>query len=227
MCGRFSFFARRADIAAAFPFLLLAADFDSAVPPRYNIAPTQRTPIVRADLRLTAAQWGFGLPHTFNARVESAAERPLYRRAYRERPALVPASGWFEWEPTPSGKRPFYIAAADGRPILFAALWEMRESEPCFSILTRSARRELRAIHHREPVVIAADDARRWLDARLAPEERSALADPHDEGGTRFTLREVTRAVNEIANDRPDLLAAPGLAETARDLPLFPPTSKP
>ena len=227
MCGRFSFFARRADIAAAFPFLLLAADFDRAVRPRYNIAPTQRTPIVRADLQLTPAQWGFGLPHTFNARAESAAERPLYRRAYRERPALVPANGWFEWEPTPSGKRPYYIAAADGRPILFAALWEMREDELCFSILTRSSRRELQAVHHREPVVIAADDAPRWLDARLAPEERRALADPRDEAGMRFALREVTRAVNDTANDSPDLLAAPKPVEAARDLPLFPPTPKP
>ena len=227
MCGRFSFFARRADIAAAFPFLLLAPDFDSAVPARYNIAPTQRTPIVRSDLHATAALWGFGRPHTFNARAESAAERPLYRRSYLARPALVPANGWFEWEPTPSGKRPFYISAADQRPIFFAALWDFRDASPCFSILTRTSRLELRSIHHREPAVIAAEDALRWLDARLSPEDRGALLAPRGDGAMRFSFREVSRDVNDVHNDGPELLASPPLSEAARDLSLFPPSSMP
>lgn len=222
MCGRFSFFARRADIAAAFPFLLLASDFDSSVPARYNIAPTQRTPIVRGDLHLTFARWGFGLPHTFNARAESAADRPLYRRSYFERPALVPASGWFEWEPTPSGKRPFYITAVDRGPILFAALWDIRDASPCFSILTRSSRFELRSIHHREPVVIEGGDALRWLDARLSAEERASMLAPRTEHALHFASREVTRSVNDIGNDGPDILATPTSAEAARDIALFP-----
>ncbi len=227
MCGRFSFFARRADIAAAFPFMLLAPDFDSTVPARYNIAPTQRTPIVRSDLHATTALWGFGLPHTFNARAESAAERPLYRRSYLARPALVPANGWFEWEPTPSGKRPFYISAADQRPILFAALWDFRDASPCFSILTRASRLELRSIHHREPAVIAAEDALHWLDARLSPEDRGALLAPRGDGAMRFSYREVTRSVNDANDDGPELLASPKLDEAARDISLFPPSSAP
>ncbi|MGC8486184.1 MAG: SOS response-associated peptidase [Candidatus Baltobacteraceae bacterium] len=227
MCGRFSFFARRADIAAAFPFLLLDADFDSSFPARYNIAPTQRTPIVRSDLHLTGARWGFGLPHTFNARAESAADRPLYRRSYFERPALVPANGWFEWEPTPSGKRPFFIAAPDRRPILFAALWDIRDASPCFSIFTRSSRFELHSIHHREPVVIDGDDALRWLDVRLSPEARASLLAPRTEQSMHFACREIARAVNDIGNDGPDIFAAPTSSEAARDIALFPPATMP
>ena len=227
MCGRFSFFARRADIAAAFPFLLLDANFDSTVPARYNIAPTQRTPIVRSDLHLTLARWGFGPPHTFNARAESAAERPLYRRSYFERPALVPASGWFEWEPTPSGKRPFFINALDRGPILFAALWDIRDSSPCFSIVTRSSRFELQSIHHREPVVIESGDALRWLDTGLSPADRSSLLAPRAEHAMHFACREIARAVNDIGNDGPDILAAPTSSEAARDIALFPPATMP
>jgi len=227
MCGRFSFFARRADIAAAFPFVLLAPDFDAVVAPRYNIAPTQRTPIVRGDLHASLATWGFGMPHTFNARAESVAERPLYRRSFVERPALVPANGWFEWEPTPSGKRPFYITADDERPLLFAGIWDLRESSLCFSILTRESRFELAPIHHREPVVIGVEDALRWLDDRLSPQERHEFLEARSEVAPHFYPREVRRAVNDIGNDGADLLASPTSTESVRDLPLFPLSPEP
>ena len=227
MCGRFSFFARRADIAAAFPFLLLAADFDASVPPRYNIAPTQRTPIVRSDLHASLATWGFGIAHTFNARAETILERQLYRRSFVERPALVPANGWFEWEPTPSGKRPFYITLLGEAPILFAGVWEIRERVPCFSILTRASRFELAAIHHREPVVIGRDDALRWLDVSLSPHERGDLLVPRSDRSEHFSVRELRRLVNDIRNDGAELLAPPTRAESACDLPLFSPSPEP
>ena len=227
MCGRFSFFARRADIAAAFPFVLLASDFDASIPPRYNIAPTQRTPIVGSDLHASLATWGFGIPHTFNARAETIAERPLYRRSFVERPALVPANGWFEWEPTPSGKRPFYITALGETPIFLAGLWEMRERMPCFSILTRASRFELAAIHHREPVVIGRDDALRWLDVSISPHERGELIAPRAEASAHFSVREVRRLVNDIRNDGAEVLAPSTGAESARDLPPFSPSPEP
>ncbi len=227
MCGRFSFFARRADIAAAFPFVLLATDFDRSVPPRYNIAPTQPTPIVRGDFEASLATWGFGIPHSFNARAETIAERPLFRRSFVERPALVPANGWFEWEPTPSGKRPFYITALDEAPILFAGVWEMRDRAPCFSILTRASRFELAAIHHREPVVIGHEDALRWLDLSLSPRERGELLIPRAESAAHFSVREVRRLVNDIRNDAAEVLEPATGAESARDLPLFSPSPEP
>ncbi|NNM99290.1 MAG: SOS response-associated peptidase [Candidatus Eremiobacteraeota bacterium] len=227
MCGRFSFFARRADIAGAFPFVLLAPDFDAVVPRRYNIAPTQRTTIVRGDRHASLATWGFGMPHTFNARAESVAERPLYRRSFVERPALVPANGWFEWEPTPSGKRPFYITAEDERPLLFAGIWNLRESSPCFSILTRASRFELAPIHHREPVVIEPADALHWLDEHTSPQQRHQLLVPRSDRAPHFYPREVRRAVNDIGNDGADLLASPTSTESVRDLPLFPLSPEP
>jgi len=209
------------------PFFLLSPDYDAVVPARYNIAPTQRTPIVRSDLRAAVAGWGFGGAHTFNARAETADERPLYRRAFHERPALVPANGWFEWEPTPSGKRPYYLCPIDGALALFAGIWEMRGGAPCFSILTRPSRFELAPIHHREPVVIGTEDALRWLDERLPPQQRRELLAPRTDTAPQFYVREVTRAVNSIDNDGPELLGAPTVADAARDLPLFAPPTEP
>lgn len=65
-----------------------------------------------------------------NARVETVAEKPSFCAAYKQRRCLIPASGYYEWKtldkPTKSKplKQPFYISAADNKPLTFAGLWE-------------------------------------------------------------------------------------------------------
>jgi putative SOS response-associated peptidase YedK len=62
-----------------------------------------------------------------NARVETAATKPLFRCAWKDRRCLVPASGFYEWKELPSSmtksrplKQPFYITRKDGLPLTFA-----------------------------------------------------------------------------------------------------------
>ena len=43
-----------------------------------------------------------------NARVETAAEKPAFRRAFERYRCLIVADGFYEWRRTPGGrKRPF------------------------------------------------------------------------------------------------------------------------
>jgi len=82
----------------------------SNFPPRYNIAPTQKSLIVRetngvrelADLR-----WGLvpswakdtkGAARCINARAETVADKPSFRSAFKSRPCLVVADGYYEWK---------------------------------------------------------------------------------------------------------------------------------
>ena len=83
----------------------------SNFPPRYNIAPTDQIPIIRVDPRdgereLVMARWGLvpgwmnqmpKVPH-INARAETAHEKALFREAFAKRRALIPATGFFEWQ---------------------------------------------------------------------------------------------------------------------------------
>ncbi|MHC4947845.1 MAG: SOS response-associated peptidase, partial [Planctomycetota bacterium] len=79
--------------------------------PRFNIAPTQRAPVVRLTRegdgrKLVEMTWGL-VPwwsedrsigaRTINARSETAATKPAFRDAWRRRRCLVPASGFYEW----------------------------------------------------------------------------------------------------------------------------------
>jgi putative SOS response-associated peptidase YedK len=55
------------------------------------------------------------LPSTFNARVETVTGRPTFRDVFRERRCIIPASGYYEWKLTPTGKQPY-----NGSPPPFA-----------------------------------------------------------------------------------------------------------
>jgi len=221
VCGRYSFFARRAEVSAAFPFARVDDDFDRTVPQRYNIAPTQAAPVVLSTGRCELLTWGFGLPHTFNARAESIAQRPLYRAAFEGRRALALASNWYEWEPTPSGKRPFAISLQSGAPFAFAAIWEERDDRACFSILTRASRGILARVHHREPIVLLGERARRWIAADCSPRERDALIEPREPNDEIFVMHEVGREVNDVGNDEPSLIAPLSAQHASRELRLL------
>lgn len=149
MCGRYVMALRAGDLGDVL-------DAEVPEPERlrvsYNIAPTSTVPILveRYDedtaeehrgLRreVHPARWGL-LPHwakeasfsakTFNARSETAAEKPSFRAAVRRRRCAVPAQGYYEWRKASDPqtgrpvRRPFYISPADGSLILFAGLYE-------------------------------------------------------------------------------------------------------
>jgi putative SOS response-associated peptidase YedK len=47
-------------------------------------------------------------PTTFNARAETLAEKPVFRSAFKQSRCLIPASGYYEWQKTLTGKQPYY-----------------------------------------------------------------------------------------------------------------------
>ena len=59
-----------------------------------------------------------------NAKAETIAQKGMWKKAFAERRALVPVTGFYEWQKLPGGKKqPFYIYLPDG-PMTFAGLWE-------------------------------------------------------------------------------------------------------
>lgn len=104
----------------------------------FNATPTSMLPVLRMDpetkeLQVDLLRWGL-LPHwakdikfgakTTNARAETVREKPSFRSAYKSRRCLVPALGYYEWQPLPDGKQPHYFSAADDSILTFGGLWE-------------------------------------------------------------------------------------------------------
>jgi len=113
-----------------------------------------------------------------NARGETVADKPAFRRAFAQRRCLIPADGFYEWKAGPAGKEPWYITL-NNRPVFaFAGLWERwknPEGEEVLScaIITIAANDFMKPIHHRMPVILPAGAESRWLDPAL--KDRAAL----------------------------------------------------
>lgn len=192
MCGRYTNASTWAEIhAAASPLPVLAPEEPIGI--ELNIAPTALAWVLRPDeagvLRAARLRWGLvpawsELPSTrfsaFNARVESVAEKPVFRGAFRARRCLVPASGWYEWREEAGRKIPHLFEPAAGGALLFAGLWERwqrgDEAVESFTVLTTEARGQVAEVHDRMPVLVAHEDARQWLDLSLLEAEAFALS---------------------------------------------------
>ena len=199
MCGRFTrandFFSDSADQRAFLEQLGLASA--DALPPSYNIAPTQQIAAVRAGdhdgHELVMFRWGL-VPdwaddlsignRMINARAESVAEKPAFRSAFKKRRCLVLADGFYEWQKTGKAMQPYFIHLKGSKPFCFAGLWERwskgeKPVETC-TILTTDANKLMAPLHDRMPVIIAPKDYDLWLDAAVQePERLQSLLRPY------------------------------------------------
>jgi putative SOS response-associated peptidase YedK len=229
MCGRYALMSD--------PELLVELFALASVPPlkrRYNIAPTQQAPVVRAPgkgesgdegrRRLDFLHWGL-IPswakdpsigaRMINARSETAGEKPAFRSALRCRRCLVPADAFYEWQKRAGGKQPYCIRMRDGRPFAFAGLWERwtprneagEEIEPVesFTILTTTPNAMMKRLHDRMPVIIPREAYDLWLDERVQDTAKLAtLLVPIS--GDLLEAYPVSRRINSPGNDDPACL---------------------
>ncbi len=215
MCGRFTQTKSRKEVLEQLGGIELPPLFHG----RYNIAPTQKIATLRTDGRVAECRWGFDHPKSaapiINARIETLAERPMFKDLLSAHRCLIPADGFYEWK----GRQPYYFQLA-GRgeasrsrttpPLFaFAGLWR---DDRCV-IITRAADANMQGIHHRMPVILEPADWQRWI--------ASPSAVPCSLFDIRYSLtaHPVSRRVNKVANDDPACL---GPGEEQIDLSLFP-----
>ena len=223
MCGRFTL--RRINlIRAAVDAVPLLPFEEFSERPRFNVAPSQMIPLVRLDKDgkrvLDIARWGLipswskSLPkiRPINARADTLATSPMFRKGFDSRRCLIPADGFYEWKASPEkkAKQPYFIHYKDDRLFTFAGLWERWHSdeddkviETC-TIITTKPNAVLEPIHNRMPVIIRPEDRQRWLDANTPGKAVSDLLEPTDP--QEMEAYAISPAVNRPANDGPELV---------------------
>jgi putative SOS response-associated peptidase YedK len=220
MCGRFTQKTSSAELASLYG----AVDRAELAGERFNVAPTQTVAAViqrETGRTIEALRWGFvpswservtSNSRMINARAESLASSPAYRRAFAGGRCIIPASGFYEWARLSDGRRqPIYITTADGAPISLAGLratWHdpSGKSAPLrsFTIVTTTPNDLMAAIHNRMPVVLAPETWQLWLDPLTAPGELQGLLRPF---AGELVARPVSTLVNNPSNNGPELIA--------------------
>lgn len=195
------------------------------VQPRYNAAPTQDMPVVRAAAGggREAAMLRWGLVPSWsregkmksiliNARSETVAEKPAFRDAFRRRRCLVPADGFFEWKHAGRDRMPWLFEPVDGVPLCFAGLWEKWSAGDAgtlesFTILTTTPNEILAPFHDRMPVILPQAAREAWLADDASEAALTPLLAPVPAAALR--ARPVDPRLNSVANDDPACIDPP------------------
>jgi putative SOS response-associated peptidase YedK len=242
MCGRYASSRNPDDLIEEFEIDRVTSPV--AIEPDFNVAPTKdiyavfdRVPReaptgTPAERRLATVVWGL-VPswakdrsigsRMINARVETLAEKPAFKRALSRRRCLLPADGYYEWYPTDQltskgkpVKQPFFIMPRDGGVLAMAGLYEIwrnqevAEDQPgsflwSATIITTTAEDCLGHIHDRMPMLVEPDSYDAWLDASVT--DVGSITDilvPAAPG--RLTAFPVSKAVNDHRNNGAELI---------------------
>ena len=244
MCGRYASSRRPEDLLEEFE--VVGSRVPQPLEPDYNVAPTKEVyavlerpprheedrPEEPAERQLRVLRWGL-VPswakdpsignRMINARMETVAEKPAYKRAFAKRRCLLPADGYFEWYPTEqlsrAGKplkQPFFIRPSDGGVLAMAGLYEIwrdptrDEDDPdrfrwTCTVLTTEAEDAVGHIHDRMPLMVERDRWGAWLDPTVSGrDDLLSLLVPAAPG--RLEAYPVSRDVNNVKNNGPSLV---------------------
>ena len=184
MCGRY--------VVAYDPHTLVSGFSLTRVvpfPKRWNVTPQSAVPVVYetkdGERVAELMRWGLvprwakeaSIGHKLNnARAESVFEKPSFRQPVRRSRCLLPATGYYEWQPaSPSNaqvkapKQPWFISGRNHAPLAMAGLfeaWRPDDQTPWLltcCVITVAANSLMAPIHDRMPALLAPADWATWL----------------------------------------------------------------
>ena len=150
-----------------------------------EVHPTDIVPVIAPNAKgiksIFPMQWGFMAQDNkrtlFNARIETAGEKPTFKEAWKSHRCIIPASYYYEWEhlKSPDGKiktgDKYAIQPTDCTTTWLCGLYRIEDGYPVFVVLTQEPTEELVKIHDRMPVMLPANRIDEWINPATNPEE--------------------------------------------------------
>ncbi|WP_424189337.1 SOS response-associated peptidase [Actinokineospora sp. G85] len=234
MCGRYAVSKDPATLAAEFDAVDATEQPERG--PDYNVAPTKQVVAVvqrhprgadgevdqdTTERSLRIMKWGL-VPHwakdasggakMINARSESAADKPAFKKSLATRRCLLPADGWYEWRRDGAAKQPFFTTGPDDSSLAMAGLWTTwrDKADPdapvliTCAVLTTAAVGPLADVHDRMPLLMPREHWAGWLDPDRS-EVSELLAPPSEELVGALEIRPVSQLVNSVRNNSAEL----------------------
>ncbi len=235
MCGRYSL--KRSDFATYEEWMTYRkSQYDDVHSnPIYNAAPTMKLPVIlegESGTEVRWMRWGLLQPwnrerndafKTFNAKSETLAEKPTWKKPFRSQRCLVIADGFFEWKKEPEGtdlfgsgtgkdvKKPYRIRLKSKDQFAMAGLYNSwtdpatGEVTDTFAIVTTGANDLMKPLHDRMPVILPDEAHRIWMDRRIQnPEDLTGLLTQYP--SDQMELFGVTARIGNARYQEPDAL---------------------
>ncbi|PZT54112.1 SOS response-associated peptidase [Paenibacillus silvae] len=219
MCGRFTITDPLDEIMERY-MASIADGFEYR--PNYNAAPMQYIPTIIAGKegnKLGALRWGL-VPSwakddkignkMINARAETLAEKPAFKRLISSKRCIIPTNGFYEWQKDGSGKRPMRILMKDDRLFSLAGLYDTwtdqdgKKLSTC-TIITTEPNSLMEDIHNRMPVILHPDNEAEWL-GRDNDDVNSLLGLLKPYEAAKMRVYEVSKEVGSVRNNDVGLL---------------------
>jgi len=118
-------------------------------------------------------KWGFprfdGKGLVINARSETAAIKPMFRKSVESLRCIIPVSHYFEWQTQEKSKIKFAFKPASSPLTYIAGLYrtDSHSGEQSFTVLTRQADEKITFIHDRMPVILPKFLIPDWLSPQI------------------------------------------------------------
>lgn len=165
MCGRY-FFNKEDYQELMDTDIIKSSGFDGG-----EIFPSSSAPVLDQEMNLLIPSWGMAWPSggglLLHARAETLEVKPSFKHAFITGRVLIPTSGFYEWlhidGKSQRGKKYFFYLENNPRLYLSGLLLSNAEGKNSFVIITREANMSMVDIHDRNPLVLAADEAKSWL----------------------------------------------------------------
>jgi putative SOS response-associated peptidase YedK len=220
MCGRFNLFSLPESVRKHFG-LGIAPEFRVD----YNITPGRNILAIMPEAKAEFLHWGL-IPfwakdrkmsyNLINARLETVADKPSFRAAFKQRHVIVVATGYYEWRNQENGvKQAYHITRSDQTVFGFAGLWEHwqqgEEAVNSCTIITTAANDNMKSIHSRMPVILEPKDYEQWLQPNQPRESMLALL-ANDSAYDDMEAIPVSNFVNNPRHNDPECIKPVSLA---------------
>jgi putative SOS response-associated peptidase YedK len=161
MCSNFELKATPGDIVSTF-----GMDDEPVLPNAFELHPTDLALILGAGKTAMLQPWGLSVDWSkqpmINARSETLSEKPTFRGLLNQR-CVVPASAYFEWRKTDTGKKLKNRITVSGTAVFGMA--GLTDGDR-FTIVTCTPSPSIAHIHNRMPVVLDRQGVASWLSTR-------------------------------------------------------------
>lgn len=210
MCGRFAIYQTDQTLEDYYDVKLKANIEDN-----YNISPHANIPVIiqeNDENIFKIMRWGI-VPNwskdnqtgLFNARAETIAQKPSFKKSFESRRCIIPASGFYEWHMTT--KQPYYIKPKSGY-LSFAGIWDVWKSDEgdiiqTCAIITKNPNKKIAEIHTRMPVMLEMGDIKTWFGKNNIDILENLLMNTK---GTEIELRTVSTQVNNSSHSGTELI---------------------